>query len=62
MLNIVYSKKSTKYLKRCDKKQAKRILDKIEELSINPFPKDCKRVQGKKDKTFRIRVGDDRCV
>jgi mRNA interferase RelE/StbE len=62
MLKIKHSKKSEKFLKKCDKIIAKRIIDKIENLAENPFPQDCKRVQGKYEKTFRVRVGDYRIL
>ena len=32
----------------------------IEKLKIEPFPSDVKRVVGKKEKIFRVRVGDYR--
>ena len=37
-------------------------MQKIEELRENPFPHKVKRVEGRKDKTFRIRVGDYRIL
>ena len=60
MLDLKFSKSASKFLKKCDNTIYKRIIKKIRELQINPFPSDCKRVQGRKDKTFRVRVGDYR--
>ena len=60
MLTIKYSNQAVKFLKRCDHIIAKRILDKIELLSINPFPQDIKVTQG--DKFFRVRVGKTRIL
>lgn len=45
-----------------DKILAKRLLDKIEGLRINPFDKDTKRVEGYSEKVFRARVGDYRIL
>ena len=60
MLNIELSNYAKKFLKKCDKNLSIKILDKIKELSNNPFPQDVKRVVGRKEKTFRIRAGDYR--
>ena len=57
MLTVKYSKQAIKFLKKGDQKTAKRILRKIEGLQEDPFPKDTKRVEGYKEKTFRVRVG-----
>ena len=62
MLEIKHSRISKKFLKRCDKIIAKRIMDKIESLAENPFPQDCKRIQGKNEKIFRARIGDYRIL
>ena len=60
MFNIDYSNQAKRFLKKVDRTIAKRILDKIEELSNNPFPTDVKRIVNKKEKIFRVRVGDYR--
>ena len=39
-----------------------RIMEKIRSLAINPYPKDRKRVEGRKDKVFRVRVGGYRIL
>src|SRR3989338_7891836 len=45
------------------KADVKRIIQKVEELAENPFPKDVKRVEGYSDvKVFRVRVGDYRIL
>ena len=49
-------------MKKCDKSIYRRILDKIQGLSKNPFPTDCKRVINKEGKLFRIRVGNYRII
>jgi len=34
----------------------------IKKLSVDPFPSDAKRVVGRKEKVFRVRVGDYRIL
>jgi len=61
MFEIVYSKRSGKFLKNCDKSLQKRILQKIELLKVEPVPHDAKKVQGNKG-DFRVRIGDYRIL
>lgn len=51
---------AAKFLKKLDFFLARRIIYKIEELSEDPFPTDVKRVLNRKEKIFRVRVGDYR--
>lgn len=60
MLNIEFSSSAKKFLKKGDKQIAKRILNKIEQIAEDPFPTDVKRVVNRKEKIFRVRVGDCR--
>ncbi|MBI4159273.1 type II toxin-antitoxin system RelE/ParE family toxin [Candidatus Woesearchaeota archaeon] len=60
MFDAEYSNQATKFLKKCDKETIKRFIDKIEKLKEDPFPTDIKRVINRKEKIFRIRVGDYR--
>ncbi len=60
MLTIKYSNQAVRFLKRCDNILAKRILNKIESLSSNPFPQDVKVTQGYR--LFRVRVGKVRIL
>lgn len=62
MLELEFSKNSSKFLKKCEKEITKRILEKIEKLCTNPFLQDCKRVEGRAEKVFRIRIGDYRVL
>ena len=48
-MNIKYSRKAEKYLKKCDKNLAKRILEEIEELVNNPYPSKSSKVKERKD-------------
>ncbi len=62
MLELQFSSQARKFLKKLDKINWQRIIDKIEELRKDPFPHKVKRVGGRKEKTFRIRVGDYRIL
>lgn len=62
MYQVNYSQQSVKFLKKLDTNTYKRIKDKIEELKKDPFPKDVKRVEGFKEKIFRVRLGDYRIL
>ena len=62
MLRVEFSSKACKFLKKIDSVTWKRVMEKIEELRKDPFPSDLKRVVGRKEKTFRVRVGDYRIL
>lgn len=57
MLKVELSKRAKKFLKHCDDILYKRVINKIKEIQKDPFPSDVKRVVGKKEKIFRVRVG-----
>lgn len=60
MLELQFSSQAKKFLKKIDDMNWKRITDKIKNLQAEPFPSDTKRIIGRKEKTFRVRVGDYR--
>lgn len=64
MFSIQYEKQAATFLKKLAvRADVKRILEKIEELAKNPFPKDAKRVEGTREaKVFRVRVGHYRIL
>jgi len=62
MFKVKFSKISAKFLKKCDFPIYERIIEKIKELEKNPFPSDSLRVINRKEKVFRIRVGDYRII
>ena len=57
MLNVEFSKKAKKFMKDSEKNIQKRLIEKIENLKIEPFPQDTRRVKGREEKIFRVRVG-----
>lgn len=60
MFSAEFGSDAKKFLRKAEKDIAKRIIERIEKLKEEPFPQDVKRVVGKKDKIFRVRVGDYR--
>lgn len=62
MFEIHLSTRSKNFLKNADKETYNRIIKRIKELSIDIFPSDAKRVIGRKEKVFRIRVGNYRIL
>lgn len=60
MFNIEFSSNAKRFLKKNDKELVRRIIGKIEKLSIEPFPSDVKRIVNRKEKISRLRVGDYR--
>ena len=59
---IFYDKQPEKFLRKCDKHIAKRLIEKIEEvLTINPVPHNAKAIAGEHG-VFRIRIGDYRAI
>ena len=60
MFKVALSSHTQKFLKKSDKQLYQRLIKKIKDLRNDPFPSDSKRIVGKKEKVFRIRVGDYR--
>jgi len=60
MFSVELGSDAKKFLKKAEKMIAIRIIQRIEKLKEDPFPSDVKRVVGKKDKIFRVRIGDYR--
>ena len=62
MLDVKFSSKARKFLKKIDSVTWDRLIKKIEDLRKDAFPNDTKRVIGRKEKVFRVRVGDYRIL
>jgi len=60
MSNIELGNPTKRFLRKCDKELYERLMAKIRLLALDSFPQDVKRVAGRKEKVFRIRVGDYR--
>ncbi len=59
-LDVKYSNQSSRFLIKCEKEIARRLLDRIEKLRDEPFPQNMKRIEGQK--FFRVRVGKHRIL
>ncbi len=57
---IIWDKESHDSLNKLENNISRRIYNKVEELSGNPFSKDIKKLKGIND--FRLRVGDYRVI
>ena len=62
MLDVDYSSKARKFMKKADKILNSRLLEKIETLRVTPFTHDTKTVEGYKEKVFRVRIGKYRIL
>jgi len=62
MYNIVFKKSAEKELEKIPTSNLKRIGNAIDELAVNPRPAGCKKLEGRKEKLWRIRVGDYRVI
>ena len=59
---VKLSNRAYKFLKGINRPIYDRIIKKIEKLSEDPFSPDAKRVIGREEKAFRVRVGDYRIL
>ncbi len=60
MLSIELGNPAKRFLRKCDSQLYERLMERIRLLASDPFPSDAKRVVGRKEKIFRVRVGDYR--
>ncbi len=60
MFQIEFGNPAKRFLRKCDKNLYERLMSDVRALAINPFPQGVVRVVGRKEKIFRIRVGDYR--
>ena len=60
MLKIDLGNPAKRFLKNCDNQLYERLIERIKKLAIEPFPQEVKRVVGRREKIFRVRVGDYR--
>ena len=58
MFAVFLSSNAERFLKKSPKDLKERILQKIKNLAEDPFPSDSKRIVGRDEKIYRIRVGD----
>jgi mRNA interferase RelE/StbE len=56
--NIYFHREAEKALKKLPKEVVERIWEKIKTLEYDPRPTGCKKLQGRYDNHYRIRVGN----
>jgi mRNA interferase RelE/StbE len=56
--DVEFDNQPEKFLKKAEKQLTERLIKRIESLRTDPFSQGVKRVLGRKEKTFRVRVGD----
>ena len=59
---LVLEKTVIKFLSKLEKNTSKKVLLKIKELELNPFPSSAKRILNVKELSFRIRIGEYRAL
>lgn len=62
MFSVEFSNAAKRFLKKADKQLAARLIERIDKLGEDPFPKEVKRIVNKTEKVFRVRVGDYRIL
>ena len=58
---IRWKRSAERELRNLDSKQVSRIIQKVETLATDPFPRGCCKLRGT-EQTYRIRVGDYRVI
>jgi len=61
-LDVQTTAAAEKFLKKADTTLRARIMDKLQRLAQDPFPPDSKRIIGREEKIYRVRVGDYRIL
>jgi len=61
-LSIIYSQQIKKSLRKIPRNDVERILLRVKVLATNPFPSDAVRIVNRKEKLFRVRVGNYRIL
>ena len=62
MFEILLDRQPQKFLEKCERSLYDRLIRKLEELKKEPVPYDVKRVVGRKEPVFRLRVGKYRIL
>ncbi len=60
MFQVQLGSPAKRFLRKAQRTTYERVMKKIKELAVDPFPSDVKRVVKRKEKVFRVRVGDYR--
>jgi mRNA interferase RelE/StbE len=60
MFELEFASQAAKFLRKADKELAQILFKRCELLQVDPFPSDVKRIANRKEKIFRIRLGNYR--
>ncbi len=61
-MNVILSSQAKKFLRHAEADVRERIADRIIILAKNPYDREAKKLEGSKEKLFRVRVGDFRIL
>ena len=62
MFEAFLDKQPVKFLEKCESSLYDRLVEKINKLKIEPAPQDAKRIVGRGEPVFRVRVGKYRIL
>lgn len=62
MYRIIFKKSAEKEILKLPSPAVKRISEEIDKLASNPRPEGSKKLEGKKESLWRIRIGDYRVI
>ena len=62
MFSLELSSHAIRFLNKADKALTKRIMERLKRLTENPYPSEMVRIENRKEKVYRIRVGDYRVL
>ena len=62
MFEVFLDKQPNKFLEKCDSQLYDRLVEKMQKLKIEPVPQDAKRIVGRAEPVFRVRVGKYRIL
>jgi mRNA interferase RelE/StbE len=62
MFEVFLDKQPNKFLEKCDSQLYNRLIEKMKKLKDEPVPQDAKRIVGRGEPVFRVRVGKYRIL
>ncbi len=62
MFEVFLDKQPIKFLEKCDVHLYDRLVEKMQKLKNDPVPQDAKRIVGRSEPIFRVRVGKYRVL
>ena len=62
MFEVFLDKQPNKFLEKCDAQLYDRLVEKMQKLKNEPVPQDSKRIVGRAEPVFRVRVGKYRIL